>query len=92
MLIDLPETKWVGSSPRRIGGSMTWSSYTESNYMHVKGLPTAGMVDGEKCVFRGPMKVSGTYTYTTVNGAQRTLFSLEPLDITPTELAELQAD
>jgi hypothetical protein len=46
----------------------------------VQGLSFAGMADGETVTISPPLEVTGTYQYTTVLGAARTVMALRPLD------------
>jgi len=61
-----------------------------SRNMHWVEMPTAGMVDGGTYVMNRVMRITGTKTYTTVLGAQRTILAMEA--VPDADLPALQAN
>ena len=49
----------------------------------VKGVLTKDIVDGETLTIPGVFEITGTRTYETVLGGSKTVFVLEPVDLTP---------
>lgn len=47
----------------------------------VRGVDTTGAVDGKRIDLEGDWQVAGTQSYQAVNGAQRTVFVLEPVEL-----------
>lgn len=57
--------------------------YTGSEYpsFKVRGVSTAGLVDGKMLPLPGIYEVTGTTTYPTAAGATKTVFVVEPVDL-----------